>query len=372
MTRLTKSRCRLMIVRPTLGQGGADRVTLILLHQLDRNRFDISLTLVKAEGEYLPLVPADVPIHVLNSPNVGAAVWPLRKLLATARPDILFSTASGTNLTAVLASRRLKQKPRVVLSERGMLMRGQPAFSKKGLVTGLKRVLYSRADQITAVTEAVKQDLVQTLNCQPDRVAVIYSPVDIAEIQRQMTEPLSHPWFEAQGRPVILAVGRLVPEKDFSTLLRAFARLRAELAARLIILGEGPQRQDLVALAEALDIDEDVQFPGFDLNPFKYMTRCDVFVVSSQSEGICTVLIQAMACGAASVATAFAGVEEIVTAGKDGLLCPVGDESALAAQIKRLLDMPEYRQNLSAQAQKSAARFDAGLIVNRYAEALAQ
>lgn len=363
---MAKGKYKIFFVRPTLGQGGADRVTLTLLQSLDRARFDLTLVLVQHKGELLPELPDDVSITALNAPNVLAAALPLLRFVREQRPDVLFSTSSGTNVAAVIAHLGAGRPGRLVLSERNVLFHGKITW-KKRLMTWLKRQLYTKADRVTAVSEGVKADLVATLGLSPELVSVVYNPIVTASMATQARELPAEPWFHEGQPPVILGVGRLVDEKDFPTLLRAFARVRATHPARLIILGEGPRREMLEELVGILGLTNDVRMPGFVHNPFQYMARCAAFVLSSRFEGLPGALIQAMACGAPVVSTNCpSGPAEIITDGVDGFLVPVGDADAIAARLTQLLTDTSLRQRFSIEAHVSAQRFDGPTVLRRY------
>ncbi len=347
----------LYLVRPSLGQGGADRVTTILLRHLDRAQFTPMLFLLRARGELLNEVPKDVPVISLDTANVAAATTPLVRLLRTHQPDILFSTSSGTNIPLALAHRITRSKARLVLSERNILYHGGTSAKRRSVVW-LKRQLYPRADVILALSQGVKNDLIANFALPPEKIQVAYSPIDVTEIQTQKQTPVAHEWF-SQDIPIVVAAGRFVPEKDFATLLTAFAQLRAERPARLVLLGEGPLRSALETQTRSLAIAGDVWFPGFDPNPFKFMSRASAFAVSSEHEGLCTVLIEAMACGAPVVSTDYrVGAREIIDDSVDGFIVPVSDHAALAQKIKLYLDSPELRAVMGKRAAQSALRFD--------------
>jgi glycosyltransferase involved in cell wall biosynthesis len=234
----------------------------------------------------------------------------------------------------------------------------------------LKKLLYQQSDRITSVSQEVKNDIVARLCVPPELISVIYNPVVTDELQHLAAEAVDHPWFH-EPTPTILGVGRLVVEKDFPTLITAFAKVRAERSARLVILGEGPLKNDLLALARSRGLKNDVWFAGFDKNPFKYMAKCTMFVLSSRFEGLPGVLIQAMACGAPVISTnCLAGPAEIVNPDVDGFLVPVGDITSLADKMKYLLDRPDVRQRLSNEARQSAARFKADSVISKYVAAL--
>jgi glycosyltransferase involved in cell wall biosynthesis len=158
------------------------------------------------------------------------------------------------------------------------------------------------------------------------------------ELLALAAEPVDHPWFASGEPPVVLGVGRLTKQKDFATLLRAFAELRACRPARLAILGEGEERPALESLVRELDLVPEVWLPGYQRNPFKFMARAGVFVLSSAWEGSPGVLVQALACGAPVVATDCpSGPREVLGGGDAGRLVPVGDASALAAAVAAML-----------------------------------
>ena len=178
---------------------------------------------------------------------------------------------------------------------------------------------------------------------------------------------LDHAWFTPGAPRVILAIGKLKPQKDFACLIRAFARVRAIHPARLLILGEGPQREALLSLARKLKVENDVALPGFVANPFAYIGRAAVFVLSSAWEGLSNVIIEALACGCPVVSTDCpSGPAEILDGGTYGRLVPVGDDAALAKAILATLDYPLPRGRLRDRAQL----FSVDRAVERYLDVL--
>ena len=162
---------------------------------------------------------------------------------------------------------------------------------------------------------------------------------------------MEHPWFGDGGAPVVLAAGRLAPQKDYPALLRAFAEVVRSRPARLVILGQGVERESLLELAERLGVSDSFDLPGFDVNPFRYMSRASVFVLSSRYEGFPNVLAQAMACGAPVVSTdCRSGPSEMLEGGRWGRLVPVGDWRAMARAIEATLDDPMPAKALKARA----------------------
>jgi glycosyltransferase involved in cell wall biosynthesis len=364
------ARIRLLVFRTTLDQGGADRVTITLLRGLDRARFEPRLVMMKRTGVYLGDVPADVPIDCLDAASLWHCVPALTRYLRAHRPDVFFSLDSGGNIPAVMAHRLAGAPGRIVLSERNILWNGGKS-AKRALQVALKGVLYRGADAVTAVSRGVGDDLAATLRLPSNRIEVVYNPMLTDDLDRQAAEPVEHPWF-AEPTPIVLAAGRLVPQKDYATMIRAFAAVRAGRPARLFILGDGPARPSLEAEVARLGLGADVWFGGFDKNPFKYMARCTVFVLSSRNEGLPGSLIQAMACGAPVVSTDCpSGPSEIISEpGRNGFLVPVGDVAALAERVAHLIDHPAERAELARRGRDAVQRFEAAAAIERYAAVL--
>jgi glycosyltransferase involved in cell wall biosynthesis len=362
----------LYIVRPTLGAGGADRVTLTLLEHLPRDLFRPTLVLMRGEGELLADLPSNLPLLTLEARSLWTAWLPLMGIVRRDRPDILFSTSSGANIIATIAHLLTGSSRRLVLSERNVL-RTELTWRKR-IQSWLKGVLYPQADRITAVSKGVKQELVNRLRLEPNSVSVVYNPIVDDSLATMTTEVVDHPWFlggPEDNPPIVLTAGRLVVEKDHAHLIRSFAILRRSRRARLIILGEGPLRPDLESLARELDVDEYVSMPGFDPNPLKYMARCQLFVLSSRFEGLPGALIQAMSCGAPVISTDCpCGPSEILEGADSGILVPVGDSAGLAAEMKRVLDDPDLSCRLKEGARKAAMRFSVDAVIGNYTRAL--
>ena len=200
-----------------------------------------------------------------------------------------------------------------------------------------------------------------------ERITTVYNGVDLRRLDELAASPVADPWFESDAPAVLMAVGRLAPQKDFRNLLEAFARVRSRRGVRLVILGEGPERARLESLAADLGIAADVKMPGAVLNPFAYMARASLFVLSSAWEGFGNVLVEALACGCPIVSTDCpSGPREILDGGAFGPLVPVGDDEALADGIIHALALPADRGRLRERAQI----FSVHAAVDRYLEVL--
>ena len=222
---------------------------------------------------------------------------------------------------------------------------------KHGRLLHRARCAYPNANYVVGVSHGVSTEFARIPGLARNRLHVIYNPVVSAFLTRKALEPAHHRWLEHPAAPIILAVGKLIKRKDYSTLLKAFARLLTRCPARLIVLGDGRERQNLVSLAHRLRIVEHVDFPGFVENPYAFLSKANLFVLSSRNEALPTVLIEAMACGCPVVSTDCPfGPREILEEGRLGALVPVGDAEALADAMARTLDEPPQRTELRERA----------------------
>lgn len=372
---MTKShRIKTMFFAASLRGGGAERVTVHLLTYLDRNRFDPTLVLVQPEGEFLHSVPTDVEVISLNRPRVRYAVPDLIRLLRARKPDVLVSIMRHANATAVVAKLLARSPARIVLTEHSFLSRSVSAESKSVLRMLISRLLYPSSDRVVTVSHGVAADLVSTLSLSPGKTVTIYNPVVGDSLQALMREEVSHPWFSSdRAAPVILGCGRLTTEKGFRYLVEALSLIRGDTDARLAIIGKGPQRSALKALVDDLELSNRVELLGFQPNPYKFMARADLFVLSSLWEGLGLVLIESMACGTPVISTDCpSGPGEVITDGVDGLLVPPRDPEALSDAIVRVLEDRHLADQLRRNGQRRAQDFTVDRSVRQYEELFVQ
>lgn len=322
---------------PSLHGGGAERVMVILANGLAERGYAVDLVAASAEGPCRADVSPAVRIVDLGAKRVITSAPGLIRYLIRAKPKSMLSALSHANVVAVLANLFAGTPTRIVVTEHTNA--SQSRIRSKGLsakvVQTLMRWTYSKADAVVAVSNGVADDLAKTLGLPRSQVKVIYNPVVTAKLFECADAPLDHPWLVPGAPPVILGVGRLTSAKDFSTLIKAFARVRERHACRLVILGEGELRDSLESLIKKLNLDADVLLPGFSENPFAWMKRSKIFVLSSAWEGLPTVLIEALACGASVVSTDCpSGPAEILENGVWGALVPVGAPAKLASAIE--------------------------------------
>jgi glycosyltransferase involved in cell wall biosynthesis len=332
---------RISIFLPSLEGGGAEHAMCNLAVGLAGRGFSVDLVLAKKRGPYLRDVPPTVRIIDLASCRMIASAPKLVRYLRRENPRCLISALSHANIIAILSHTFARSKSKLIVSERVSFIEAQIHTNslRDRFLPILMRLLYKKADRIIAVSRGVADQLTALLGASCNNVTVIYNPVVSEQLFEKAAESIDHPWFEVREPPVVLGVGRLVSQKDFQTLIRAFALLRQTRLLRLIILGEGPERAILYKLAQELGIANDLDMPGFVENPYKYMKRARVFVSSSLFEGFPNVLVEAMACGTPVISTNCpSGPSEILEHGRWGRLVATGDVGGLAIAMEHVLD----------------------------------
>jgi len=337
---------------------------------------DTDIVLSRAEGPYVSEVDERVNIVNLEAPELPGysalgALKPLRRYLEYKKPDAFLSALTRANIVALSAHRTTNVPARMVVSERNNLSKRIKEMGKLRfrVLPWIVRATYRWADAIIPISEGVGDDLARTANISREKMRTIHNPAYSPTIEQRAVESPNHPWFSEANRDykLLLGTGSLSQQKDFSTLLRAFQRLQKRTDTRLVILGEGEKRGELEALARRLGIFDSVDFPGFVDNPFAYMTRADVFVLSSAWEGFGNVIVESMACGTPVVSTDCpSGPAEILEDGKFGPLVPVGDHAALAEAIEKVLEDPPDEKVIRNRARE----FSIETIANQYLEIL--
>ena len=268
----------------------------------------------------------------------GAMMPGFVRYLRRERPDFL--VARMQTMASIIAKGLSRNDTKLVLS-----MAGMPRSS--GYRNFLWPRLYPRADAFVAPAESVAAVAAERANMDSDRFDVIPNPVISDRVLSLGEEPVDHAWFGDPEHPIVIAVGRLTRQKDFPTLVRAMARVRENVPARLLIVGEGEgEHRGLIdSLTTELGLQGAVQLHGFDPNPYKYMRAADLFVMSSEWEGPGHVLIEAQALGTPAVSTDCpAGPRDTLLDGRAGLLVPVGDSNAMADAIIESLTNREAAQ----------------------------
>ncbi len=344
---------RIAVFLATSGHSGVDRIMKNLIRETASRGINVDLLHVRGHGPHFDEPVENLRIVDLGVSHVNGSLVPLVRYLRRERPVGLLSDKDRVNRVALLAKRMARVPVRSVvrigttvsvnLSKRSWLQRRMQYLSIGHL--------YRWADRVVVPSHGAAADLVQELGLPGHLIRVLPSPIVDEQTFALASEPVDHPWLDDPTVPLILGVGELSARKDFQTLIKAFARVSARRSCRLLILGEGRQRHPLERLVNSFQLEASVSLPGFVKNPFPYMRRASLLVLSSICEGLPVALVEALALGIPVVATDCpSGPAEILEGGRLGPLVPVGDESGLAEAILRTLNDP-----LSSVTLRSAA-----------------
>ncbi len=396
---------RAAILLKDLDGGGTQKMGLTIARALVARGHRVELLAMRPQGVLAGEIPANVPVWPLGragpfawraqalaggAPGAVAvlrSLWPpppsdafaylpaLVSYLRRKRPTALLAATPYINLAALLARRVARVSTRVLVSEHNDLGHGHSlgcGYERRRLVALMR--LYAEAEMVVAVSRGVARDVAARSGLPESRIRTIYNPAVGPDTERLAAEPLEHPWFAPGAPPVILAVGQLSERKDYPTLIRALALVRQWRDARLLILGKlgddaktEKARRQLMDFARAQGVGQAVAVPGFALNPYRYLARAGVFVLSSRHEGFGNVIAEALACGCPVVSTDCpSGPTEILDGGRFGTLVPVGDPAAMAEAIVANLEAPPPAERL----RKRAMLFNVDRAVDGYEEIL--
>lgn len=362
---MTDRRKRLGVFISFSGDGGVERMITNLCAEF-AHHVHVDLLALKLGGGHASRIADTVNVVELRAQHAWTAVGEVTRYLQEMRPDAMLVAKDRAGRAAIRAVRRAGSGTPVFIrlgTNLSAALERKDRLSRWLRVAPMRRV-YPHAAGVIAVSEGVRQDTIRVTGLAPDRVHVIRNPVITPGIDAQAAEPVPHPWLAEKSLPVVMGMGRLTAQKGFATLLRAFARIQAERPSRLVLLGEGPKpgdRERHEALARELGVGDRVLLPGFQKNPYAWLSRADLFVLSSAWEGSPNALAEALALGIPSVSTDCpSGPHEILDGGRFGTLVPVGDDAAMAGAMLAALASPlppdrlreavaEYRADLSAR-----------------------
>ncbi|NKF21651.1 glycosyltransferase [Solimonas marina] len=338
----------------TSGHSGVDRLMKNLIPAVARRGYAVDQLKVRKHGPDLGDVPG-VRVMDLGVSHTYSALWPLMRYLRRERPAVMLSDKDKVNRTAVFA-RALSAAPTALVLRSGTTISVDLAHRgpfDRWLQRTSMRVLYRGARAVLTPSDAASRDLAAFTGLPIQLVHTVPSPIVPAALLHDTPAAPMHPWFVPGAAPVILGVGELSPRKDYATLVRAFARLRAQRDVRLVLLGRGAQLDALRALATQLGVADDVDFPGFRPDVFAFMAHAAVFALTSRWEGFGNVIAESLACGTPVVSTDCpGGIRSFLQDGALGRLVPIGDDAALADALAATLDAPRRSDVLRAAAHR--------------------
>jgi glycosyltransferase involved in cell wall biosynthesis len=363
----TDRKVTLMVVLYPLEGYGAQFSVLQLLSGLDRSAFDISIAVRRAQGAALPSIPAEIEIIDINAERGISFFKKLAGLLKTRKPDLIWSAMYFNNIITQLAVMLTGKNSRVILSEHMNLTEElkQTGGLRARMFKYLMRLCYPRADAVIAVSRGLAHNVAAELGVPPARISAIYNAVDLAKVCLKSKEDTPKVFWD--GVPTFVTVGRLHGQKDYPALIKAVALAKEPL--RLLIIGEGYLRNELIELCRELGVEKCVDFLGYQENPYKFMARARALVLSSHFEGFGRVIVEAMACGRPVIATDCAyGPAEIISDGVNGLLVPVDDSAALARAMETLAADSGLAEQMGIAARRRSADFSVGNAAANYTE----
>lgn len=348
---------RVLISTTSLSGGGAERVAVNLANEWTLNGNEVVLCSSLDRNDYAGLIDPAVDVRFLGAARVRYSVSSLKRMIKSVRPDAVLGMMRGANLPLVLAAYG-GYRGRITLREANPVA----DIWEKGVVVGsamygAMKLAYARANTIIANSPDTLGSL-EKAGLDYRRSIVIGNPVDIERVKKMSGEDVAHRWVGDKSIKLIVSVGRLHPQKDFLTLLKAFEVLsRKNSQVRLLVLGEGAERPSLESFVREKLLHDLVEFIGFKENPFPYIRRADVFALSSRWEGFGNVIIESFACGTPVVLSDCPGGPAFITrGGKLGRLVPVGDYVAFAYALGKELDERRSRDHLMRRADDFSIR----------------
>jgi glycosyltransferase involved in cell wall biosynthesis len=344
------SKAHISIYTPDLSTGGVGKMRLHLIREMIDRGLRVDLLLADTRSPLFRRVPEPAQIFTLPSTHSVASLFALYRYLRNEQPDVLITDRLRLNIACQRARRLAGVRTKLFLSIHNPIsvkLEGMRYHERRRLLKKIRRWMPNN-EKIIAVSHGVAADVTACVGLPADRIATVYNPVITPELTAMAKEPVDHAYFQPNQGRVVLCAGRMTEQKDFATLLQAFATVRRQTACKLILLGNhGRYYADLQSQIDELGLSDDVDMPGFDSNPYRYMSRSDVYVLSSRWEGFGNVLVEALALGLPVVSTDCpVGPREILQNGRLGALVPVGDPDAMARAILETLDGKPDRQRL--------------------------
>ncbi|WP_170007318.1 glycosyltransferase [Bacillus fonticola] len=356
---------------PTLNGGGAERVVVNVLNNLaNEDNIEFLMVLNKKEGVFVNQLSSKIPIYELKTKRMRDSIPALLKFLKEEKPDLLISGMSHVNLITIIANRISKNKTKIIVTEHANLSSVNKKSKKNTLFNIIKLILmkklYPKTERIISVSKGVQDDLRKYIKLDNEQMKVIYNPVISNTLYVKAAEQVNHSWYENKKNPIIIGIGRLTRQKDFENLIQAFSILKSRVDSRLIILGEGKDREKLEKLIKDLGLEEYVDLHGFEENPYKFLRNADMFVLSSKYEGLPTVLIEALALKCNIVSTDCpSGPNEILRDGEFGRLVPIENSELLAEAMINGIEKP-LNINDNEELENWLNEFDSSQVANNY------
>ena len=358
---------------PHLRSGGIERIVVNLLRHLDRTRFDPCLLLASRMGDLLNEVPRDVPVRDLRGRAMRFLPPRLAGLLNATACDVVYSGTNAANLVLVTATRMLRRKPALIVSEHTPASQYLQKAKWRAARLAAMRTLYPLVHSVAVPLPEIGDELNSVLRRPALATRVLYNPVvtasmlDAGKRKAHRADPATKPYS-------FVAAGRLHPVKGFDVLIESFSRVADVIPeSRLTILGEGPDREELEDKVRTAGLSGRVELPGFVADPTTIIRDADAFVLSSRREGCPNVIVEALASGTPVIATDCGpGLASLLENGSAGLLVPPENPERLSRAMERLAAHPELRIGMIRRGFVQASRFEIGPATARFEEEFAR
>lgn len=356
---------KILMVYSNLGDGGTQRQRSILSKELCK-RYQLSLALfqnIQLFEFYGDIIDIDAPTSrnpLVSFKNMFKRIRKLHEIIIRLDPDIIFSSSVISNMVCLITKKFYKIKKPLVITFNNSVEKKSEDMGIKGPISTFFNVRLSRyADRVVTVSKVLEEEVIG-MGFLKEKTLTIYNGLDFSEMNEKADEPVEDKYsgFFSDTSPIIVSVGRLSAQKNYTMLIDSFARLRGEKDARLVIIGDGEEYEALSARCRKLGISDYVLFTGWVKNPYKYLKQSDIFVLSSLWEGFPNVLLEAMALGLPVISTDCpTGPNEIITNDDVGVLVPVNDIDALFHRMKDILSDKNLWKKLSLNGKKRAMDF---------------
>jgi len=354
---------------PSFEGGGTERVIITLANGFAKRGIDVFIISLNSKGAYQNEVNENVKIEILNTKRTIFSFIKIKNFLDKENPNILFSSIAHLNIFIIIVKRiMVKSDRKFVIRESNTLSEIMKSNNnlKNIILCKLIRIFYPKADLIVSPSQGVADDLMKNYGIDKNKIKVIYNPIDHKFLLNMAKEPVDNYFINNKSpEKVIIGIGSLTKQKNFSSLIMAFYNIKRHHNYKLIILGEGKERSKLESLIERLNIRDCILMPGFVKNPFKYLINANVFVLSSIYEGLPNVLIQALLLGVPCVSTKCkSGPEEILNFGEYGQLVRINDHVEMSDAILNVLEGRLKQKNINGLEKK----YNINKIINNYLE----
>jgi glycosyltransferase involved in cell wall biosynthesis len=371
---------KVAMIMTNLDDLGVQRVVINLYNHFDRETIDPSLVVWQNTGKVAHFLKTEKPVIEtdagLRRPRLFFRLFRYRKILKELQPDVILSFVPVTNVSMAVISAVVAKSAPIVMCEHAFISRafanGEYYGAFRSLYKCMMKPMYNAiAAKLIMTAVAGKNDAVDNWRIREDKIEIIHNPQDISELRRRAAEAFDHEWLRDKKVPVIVGAGRLTRQKGFDKLLAAFKLVSDRREARLLILGRGELEKDLRAIAKESGISDRVQFLGFQTNHIQYISRADLFVLSSIWEAMPMVVAETMAVGTPIVAfDCPSGPREMLDDGECGFLVPDQDVGRLAEAIEYALDNVEESKMRALKAREKVEKFDVAVITRKYESVL--